>query len=861
MKSNMIKPSEPGRESGRKVKHLAKTSPRDWNTNFDNRHLSAIQRRQQALINTSPRVTGQGNVQGIIDRYRANNHPFAPPDENSVQKSTTPSIGDSKWSAIRTIQNEAAKGVQGQGETLPHFCRVQQAFGGHDLSRVQAHTDARAGTAASTMGAKAYAVGDKVAFGQKSPSLFTVAHEAAHVVQQRHGIQLPDGVGAAGDRYEQEADQVAIQVTQGQSAGPLLQKYSKNKRPLSKTVQGLTGFEVELHIPTYGEASAERSPRFLKDDSSDGEGLSLGEKKQIQNFLGGGLIYGLNYGTESHGYFEISSDHGGGFRTPHASLITKLSAQGYIEADYIGRSMSNMEYITPPIEERQVGTDDKVAAIAAALKTHSTDAGGKAKDDANTSLIAPVAHLFTGIPVSALKKMTSKDTTGISGAIDEVKTAVNPRLYYQTTTGVLPSEIPGLFTAMATEVKNKAGGFDDLTPKGKAIFGLMKGAVKLAREAMPGVKKIVTDATPTEYLSIQGWMTLLVQYIFGSALEQSDFLREGSTDKNMVVFLSKTSLEKTMAALPPKVRPAASKATENGKKWIKVFLDLVKECEANDIVEATGLTKKVKAKEFIGETRAWLSSILSGVNPGGSGTGRPLELDEQSKGALDLKAREEAIPLEDRHMDQRLTDFSPSKVDEVIKGEWAKAVARRRQSTTTPETATSSQHESEKQKLDKAKIGVETWMKLAKQKYRLEKGVISGFNLEKIDAELDHDVFNDISDVQYTEKLDILKAKIITACNAAQNTKNLETLKWIKVIYRDIEYSWKDDNEYKPELHGTAPNSYVKIAKKWVKAVDKGGYLKYLKPDAEDLPGNWQKIERSVGGVETYLGTDGAWKA
>lgn len=56
----------------------------------------------------------------------------------------------------------------------------------------------------------------------RGADLHTVAHEAAHVVQQRGGVQLKGGVGAAGDAYERHADAVADRVVAGESAEDLL---------------------------------------------------------------------------------------------------------------------------------------------------------------------------------------------------------------------------------------------------------------------------------------------------------------------------------------------------------------------------------------------------------------------------------------------------------------------------------------------------------------------------------------------------------------------------------------------------------------------------------------------------------------
>jgi hypothetical protein len=59
-----------------------------------------------------------------------------------------------------------------------------------------------------------------------TPSLHTAAHEAAHVVQQRGGVQLKGGVGETDDPYERHADAVADRVTKGDSAADLLEAFS-----------------------------------------------------------------------------------------------------------------------------------------------------------------------------------------------------------------------------------------------------------------------------------------------------------------------------------------------------------------------------------------------------------------------------------------------------------------------------------------------------------------------------------------------------------------------------------------------------------------------------------------------------------
>jgi hypothetical protein len=114
--------------------------------------------------------------------------------------------------------------VSGPGGGLPHADKIQAAFGpAHDVSSIRAHVGGAAEVATAHMGAEAYATGNQVAF-QKAPSLHTAAHEAAHVVQQRGGVQLLGGVGKVGDVYEANADAVADRVVAGQSAADLLPK-------------------------------------------------------------------------------------------------------------------------------------------------------------------------------------------------------------------------------------------------------------------------------------------------------------------------------------------------------------------------------------------------------------------------------------------------------------------------------------------------------------------------------------------------------------------------------------------------------------------------------------------------------------
>ena len=145
------------------------------------------------------------------------------------------------------VHAAAERGISGASGRLPHLETIQRSFGKHDVSQIQAHTDGAASKGAKVMGAEAFASGDHVAFAE-APSLHTAAHEAAHVVQQRGGVQLKGGVGTEGDQYEQHADAVADRVVQGKSAESLLDQTSTSRSAAEAQSTGAAGpIQRKLH--------------------------------------------------------------------------------------------------------------------------------------------------------------------------------------------------------------------------------------------------------------------------------------------------------------------------------------------------------------------------------------------------------------------------------------------------------------------------------------------------------------------------------------------------------------------------------------------------------------------------------------
>ena len=146
--------------------------------------------------------------------------------------------------STESVQQTAAQGIEGSSQSLPHIGEIQNSFGSHDVSSVQAHVGGNATKANESMGSTAYATGNHVAF-KSNPDLHTAAHEAAHVVQQRRGVSLKGGVGQAGDSYELHADAVADKVVAGQSAESMLGSVqNKNSSAIQMENEGETTEEA-----------------------------------------------------------------------------------------------------------------------------------------------------------------------------------------------------------------------------------------------------------------------------------------------------------------------------------------------------------------------------------------------------------------------------------------------------------------------------------------------------------------------------------------------------------------------------------------------------------------------------------------
>ena len=130
---------------------------------------------------------------------------------------------------------------------------------GHDFSTVRVHADAAAAGAAGRLDAAAFTVGEHVAFGAgrfdpgSRAGRRLLAHELAHVAQQRHASALVAGVGAVDHPSEHAAERAAAGDARRLALGapvPALQRAPTGlpDKPASATIGGE---ELEFELTAF----------------------------------------------------------------------------------------------------------------------------------------------------------------------------------------------------------------------------------------------------------------------------------------------------------------------------------------------------------------------------------------------------------------------------------------------------------------------------------------------------------------------------------------------------------------------------------------------------------------------------------
>jgi hypothetical protein len=166
----------------------------------------------------SPQIAGQRPFAQRSAEPGADEVPVARPQPEAVLQTSGQPLGDTTRSAMESQL-------------------------GHDFSQVRVHTDAAAARSARSLSAVAYTAGDHIVFGtgQYAPSTAAgariLAHELAHVVQQREG-PVDGRPGATGvrvsdpsDRFERAAHAAAGAVRRPTPGGPVPTAWPKAQAP------------------------------------------------------------------------------------------------------------------------------------------------------------------------------------------------------------------------------------------------------------------------------------------------------------------------------------------------------------------------------------------------------------------------------------------------------------------------------------------------------------------------------------------------------------------------------------------------------------------------------------------------------
>jgi len=151
--------------------------------------------------------------------------------------------------------------ARGGGQALD--AAIQTKMGeamGADFSPVRVHTGRASHDLNTQLNARAFTTGSDIFFrnGEYSPSSSggqeLLAHELTHVVQQSSGAVGGGGaamrVNAPGDRFEQEADSVAKQVTSAAATRPVQRQSPEAEELQTKPLQRQAAEEEELQMQT-----------------------------------------------------------------------------------------------------------------------------------------------------------------------------------------------------------------------------------------------------------------------------------------------------------------------------------------------------------------------------------------------------------------------------------------------------------------------------------------------------------------------------------------------------------------------------------------------------------------------------------
>ncbi|MEO0581185.1 MAG: DUF4157 domain-containing protein [Bacteroidota bacterium] len=490
------------------------------------------------------------------------------------------------------------------------------------------------------LNAHAYAQGTDIhiAPGQEKH----LPHEAWHVVQQKQGRvkptrQMKGKVNVNDDEdLEKEADVMGEKAIQAHTshASPI-----QKKEPSSPVVQRMTGYEIETNIPVFGkynDVSSELTPLGQN-----------GFTETIGWFLTGGLKYGLNYGEDPEGRYNISADHNE-LMDIHKRMIHKFVVLGLLKEGFTHRSLANIEYITPPRPEVSPGSVATNQEDIAAVKGHIDQTLPVAASKKVGMVPAPGQDLLTGFPQTELLnwlKSNGIEPGLIFAEIAALHKTINRNVYLQETSGVLPEDIPEVYKEAAGAMKEAK----ESNKTGHLMAAVMEASTKIGEVAFGDADRQAEFGAHKN--AVVGYLTLLANYLLANNISSLLIFR-GSTAKNLVPFMSKTALSGALQALPASVRPTGA-GTDPWNSMAKILTEEAKKYPVDywagefDLKIDPDKDKNAGTVFPEGNEEA-LKKLIQNEELQGVQTGNQLTLDDPHS-EVEAATGQKAIPLEDRY--------------------------------------------------------------------------------------------------------------------------------------------------------------------------------------------------------------------
>lgn len=318
-----------------------------------------------------------------------------------------------------------------------------------------------------------------------------------------------------------------------------------------ETVQRLLGFEFETNFP------ASRMSHSLDAGGKAGESAQettlrkyltgrAYAKNPIHNFAGQGFSAEADHGQPSTAIEDARTNIN--YQMGLAALPIGTPVKQYIDpgVNPIHPKPGIVEYKTDAFEAASAsGFMDMLASIdhlAKHLKaSYAQIAGG------NTANPPGSANWYVGVPPLA-DWITFGNRYGIAPGMmttqrNRIIATLNEEIYPQITVGVLPQNIPLLFSTASHD--GLTGGQDpNLAHTSPATSQLRvtdaEAVAQLALNKVNGKKRVAISRDTL------GYMTLIAQYVFGSLIDATEHF---AISKNLPIFLSKTPLTGAQAAI------------------------------------------------------------------------------------------------------------------------------------------------------------------------------------------------------------------------------------------------------------------------------------------------------------------------